>query len=81
MLFKLFRNQVSMSNFNFFFLCIPFKRKRIFLLICLLIHYNIKLLTTSYLIEFKGLKTKITFGPKVRPQKNQKNILIYVYSS
>lgn len=48
MLFKLFRNQVSMCNFNFFFLCVSFKRKRWCLLIFLLTHYNITKFLTIY---------------------------------
>lgn len=48
MLFKLFRNEVPMCNFNLFFLCVSFKRKSTCLLIFLFIHYNTVTFLTIY---------------------------------
>lgn len=58
MLFKLFRNQVSMCNFNFFFLCVSYKRKSVCLLIVLLLHYNIITFLTIYNCNWSNLTKK-----------------------
>lgn len=61
MLFKLFGNQVSMCNFNFFFLSVSFKKKKSISLftIFLLRHYNIIRLLIFYNSTWLNL-TKIS---------------------